>query len=335
VSVVFYVSGIVAKRCASLVTTIAEAGHAVAAHGGAQDLLPAYRSEAEERDDLARSCRVREEAAGTPPLGYMSRRYEPALHAKRQHGRPPVRTRVPLDRGRVRPGSAGPADAGSRLIGVSFTTVVNDMPMTVRCGGNPEAYTAALERITANWSRSGLGPACLDLTIHSCVFGRPPGITELDAALARAARGVRLTNHLELARCRGSVNETGESRGALRDLPDRRRLYRQSWYCKSTNGGRRRLWPGRGAFRMDHIARGAGSTVQPPRRSRFAHERDAQVEAYFLSSGNRYSQEWGGVGEPGTPPLAPAIANAVFAATGQRIRILPLANHGLKHNDSQ
>jgi isoquinoline 1-oxidoreductase subunit beta len=60
-----------------------------------------------------------------------------------------------------------------------------------------------------------------------------------------------------------------------------------------------------------------------------------RVETYFLSSGNRYSQEWGGVGEPGTPPLAPAVANAVFAATGQRIRSLPLANHELKHNHSK
>jgi isoquinoline 1-oxidoreductase beta subunit len=37
----------------------------------------------------------------------------------------------------------------------------------------------------------------------------------------------------------------------------------------------------------------------------------------------------GGVGETGTPPLAPAIANAVFAATGKRVRRLPLSGHDL------
>ncbi|AXE19431.1 xanthine dehydrogenase family protein molybdopterin-binding subunit [Runella rosea] len=43
------------------------------------------------------------------------------------------------------------------------------------------------------------------------------------------------------------------------------------------------------------------------------------VEIHIVESG----AEPGGVGEPGLPPIAPALANAVFAATGKRIRKLP------------
>ncbi len=46
-----------------------------------------------------------------------------------------------------------------------------------------------------------------------------------------------------------------------------------------------------------------------------------RIETHIINSG----QAIGGAGEPGTPPAAAALANAIFAATGQRVRQLPLA----------
>ncbi len=45
-----------------------------------------------------------------------------------------------------------------------------------------------------------------------------------------------------------------------------------------------------------------------------------KVEVHIVAS----SEKSGGVGEVGVPPIAPAVANAVFAATGKRLRRLPL-----------
>lgn len=51
-----------------------------------------------------------------------------------------------------------------------------------------------------------------------------------------------------------------------------------------------------------------------------------KIETYIVPS----TEKHGGVGEPGTPPTAPAVVNAIFAATGKRVRSLPIRPEELK-----
>jgi isoquinoline 1-oxidoreductase beta subunit len=51
-----------------------------------------------------------------------------------------------------------------------------------------------------------------------------------------------------------------------------------------------------------------------------------KIDVHLVPSGGKV---WGGAGEAATPPIAPAVTNAIFAATGKRIRSLPIVDHDL------
>ena len=198
VKAVFYTSGVVAEAHLPLLRAIREAGHGVAAHGWSQEVIPAYQTSLAEEADIARCIAAIETAAGTRPRGWLSPRCTPS----------PATAALLAASGFVWHADYFDRDLPARIdtaagpiIAMPFTMEVNDMPLYVRYGNEPEAFTRILARILAGWSQLAARPACLDITVHAHVFGRPYGAVELlrSLAIAQGCAQAWLTTHEELA----------------------------------------------------------------------------------------------------------------------------------------
>ena len=194
VRAVFYTSGVVAEQYPDLAAAIAKRGHHVAAHGWSQGTLPPYLTPEAEQADIARCVAIIEKTTGQHPAGWLSPRCTPSAltsellvragfrwHADTFDSDLPYRIQT----------DAGP------LVGMPFTMEVNDMPLYMRYGNEPEAFTRTLAKIVEGWPRLGNQPGCLGITLHAPVFGRPYGaLAMLDClALVRRAAHCWLTDH--------------------------------------------------------------------------------------------------------------------------------------------
>ena len=189
VRAVFYISGVLAERNGAPLRAIAGPGHQAAAPGWSQHIIPATQSEAEETADIDRCLQVLEAASGTRPHGWISPRCTPSSRTTellRAAGLAWHSDFFDEDLPRVVQTLSGPITA------VPFTMEVNDMPLSVRYGNEPEAYTRTLQRILEGWPDLPPRPACLDVTVHAHVYGRPMGAIEF-------ARSLRLVADAPLA----------------------------------------------------------------------------------------------------------------------------------------
>lgn len=199
VRAVFYTSGMLAERYPALLRAITDAGHSVAGHGWSQHIIPATQTAEEEAHDLARCITILTETTGTAPLGWVSPRCTPSARTTgllAGNGFSWHADYFDADLPRVEPTTAGP------ILAMPFTMEVNDMPLAVRYGQEPEAFPRILEKVVSGWHRLGNHPGCIDITVHAHVYGRPAGALAFIEALEvvkRYAERAWLTDHDALA----------------------------------------------------------------------------------------------------------------------------------------
>jgi peptidoglycan/xylan/chitin deacetylase (PgdA/CDA1 family) len=193
-----YASGLIAEGWPELLRRIDADGHPIGAHAWAQNLLPVYQDKETEEAELVRGIEAFQGCLGKRPKGFISPRATNSAHTLELLARHGFRWTADVFDSDL-PYLIETAEGA--LAGVPFTMEVNDLPITMRHGNEPEAFTRTLKRILDGWRSIGSPMATLDVTAHAHVFGRPSGAIEFKAAIemVKELDWVWLTTHEQLA----------------------------------------------------------------------------------------------------------------------------------------
>jgi peptidoglycan/xylan/chitin deacetylase (PgdA/CDA1 family) len=192
------INGVLGERHPEAVRAVAAAGHDIAAHSYGMDVIPAYLTEAEERDNIRRSTDLIEAACGVRPKGWVSPRGTPSN----------LTPRLLAEAGYEWHGDCLDDDlpylcrfGAHSIVATPSGMDVNDLPLSVRYGNPPRAMLEVFEDNLACLREREHGAEKIDVTCHAHVFGRPAGawVFERIMEIAKASDDVWIGTRSEAA----------------------------------------------------------------------------------------------------------------------------------------
>lgn len=177
------INGILCERAPDKVRRVHEAGHDIAAHSWAMDVMPTMLSEEQERDNIARTTQALVQLTGARPKGWISPRGTPSINTARLLAEAGYEWHLDLLDEDL---PAVLTFGDHQLVELPAGMHVNDVPLHVRYGHPPETlasvFDAALKAM-----RSDTLALTLDVIVHAHVFGRPVGAAVFESILQQLA----------------------------------------------------------------------------------------------------------------------------------------------------
>jgi peptidoglycan/xylan/chitin deacetylase (PgdA/CDA1 family) len=166
------VSGILAERVPEQVRAIAKAGHEIAAHSYAQDVVPATLNPEEDRTNIKKTTEIIESVTGSRPRGWISPRGTPSAETVRNLAKAGYEWHSDVldgDRPYIQRFAEGDVTA------IPFTMDINDLPHAMRFGRTPQQFLDMFDAYLSHTLKADDGPIIIDVTAHTHCYGRPGG----------------------------------------------------------------------------------------------------------------------------------------------------------------